>query len=462
MMKLCRDISFLCFIVALCCRLTSAAQEIHSELPADSLLNVVGLAEEDYAIYIEDIMSGEVIADHNGDIPMTPASVTKAVTAAAVLSAFSPETRFATVVRTDGHVADSTLYGNIIIECYGDPTIASPFFPDTDICSEIAGALRARHIKRIEGAVIVEQSSRVDEPAPAGWMTSDLDKKYGAVHRTCNYGANLFTVSLPSGRTSPAVPDLAIDDMTSRRGKFAVSKSGHTNRFTLSGKRPSHGDVSGVYPNSSPHLTLAAETVARLDAAGIGITSDTATVAAPSTDIILVHHSPTFAEIMRSMMVRSDNMIAEAMLRTLSPRGTRADALASERHLLSDVTEEWRNATLEDGSGLSRRNRYPAFFLADILLHMARSEQGVRYASLFPRAGIEGTVKSLFADTPLRGRLALKSGSMNGVQCYAGYILDSEGFPEKVIVVMINNYYGDRRTLRKAIEDFLTMYDNIC
>lgn len=436
--------------------LIGGAQLIVPEPTPDHPLMVDGLDADNYAFYVEDILTGDILVDHNGDMPFTPASVTKAVTAAAVLSTFSPESRFATVVRTDGYVADSVLHGNIIVECYGDPTTASPYFSDTDISAAIADELVMRGVRRVEGAVMVDISNRIDEGAPPGWQHSDLDKKYGAAHRTCNYGANLFNVSLPAGTTSPLVPDLEVVDCTSRRGAFSFTKSAYANNITLTGKKPRSGGTSAVFPNSSPHLTLAAEVTARLIGRGIGVAAERSEAHFPRTDVLLIHHSPTFAEIMRSMMVRSDNMLAEAMLRTLAPRQSRAEAVRAERRVLEDITEEWDNVTIEDGSGLSRNNRYPAYFLADVLLHMARAGEGIAYVSLFPRAGVEGTVRGLMADTPLRGRLALKSGSMNGVQCYAGYLLDKENFPEKVVIIMVNHYVGDRHPLRKAIENYLT------
>jgi D-alanyl-D-alanine carboxypeptidase/D-alanyl-D-alanine-endopeptidase len=86
---------------------------------------------------------------------------------------------------------------------------------------------------------------------------------------------------------------------------------------------------------------------------------------------------------------------------------------------------------------------------------MAFTHKAALYANLFPRVGIEGTVKALLSDTPLAGKLALKSGSMKGVLCYAGYKLDETGTPTHAVVVMVNGFTCKMTTVRKAIAEFL-------
>ena len=73
---------------------------------------------------------------------------------------------------------------------------------------------------------------------------------------------------------------------------------------------------------------------------------------------------------------------------------------------------------------------------------------------LFPLAGQEGTLRSFLKGTPLDSYIALKTGSMSGIQCYAGYKLDYNFAPTHVVVVMVNNL-SDRPALRKDVERML-------
>ena len=76
------------------------------------------------------------------------------------------------------------------------------------------------------------------------------------------------------------------------------------------------------------------------------------------------------------------------------------------------------------------------------------------YASFFPLAGQEGTLRRFLADTPLDSYIALKTGSMNGIQCYAGYKVDDNYAPTHAVVVILNNM-SDRQAARKAVGDLL-------
>lgn len=430
-------------VVAVILATSHTYAQIHDDVP--------GLSADSYSIYVEDIITGDVIYDYNGDIPFTPASITKSLTTAAVTRLLSPESRFHTEVLITGDVgSDSVLNGDVVVRCYGDPTLGSQRFAGTAICDSVARIISMLDIRKVRGHVVVDTRQRITNGVPLGWQAHDLVERYGAVYAPCNYADNQFSFSYPSLASTPAIGDPKIE-YGSKRGKFALSKSPYENKFKVSGK-PKRHERHYSFPNSSPHITLALEIEKSLVDAGIDV-ENSGEVAKQPEQLVYVHRSPTYAEIMRSLMVRSDNMLAEAMLCTLSPDGSRREALRSEQELFADITEEWDQVNLADGSGLSRDNRFPAYFLADVLLHMAQSENGSLYASYFPRAGKEGTVRNFMGDSPLAGQLALKSGSMSGVQCYAGYKLDSTGMPTHVVVVMVNGFNGSRAKLRAKLQE---------
>ncbi len=115
-----------------------------------------------------------------------------------------------------------------------------------------------------------------------------------------------------------------------------------------------------------------------------------------------------------------------------------------------------QGVNIVDGSGLSRQNRVTARFMAYVL---AERSENPYYASFFPLAGQEGTLRSFLAETPLEGYVALKTGSMKGIQCYAGYKLDDNYAPTHIIVVMMNemtNRTAAREGLKKAL---LTVFE---
>ncbi|MDE5969157.1 MAG: D-alanyl-D-alanine carboxypeptidase, partial [Muribaculaceae bacterium] len=112
-----------------------------------------------------------------------------------------------------------------------------------------------------------------------------------------------------------------------------------------------------------------------------------------------------------------------------------------------------------DGSGLARLDRVTPRFMTETLVKMASSKNSSTYLSFFPKVGKEGTVASLLSNSALKGQLALKSGSINGVHCYVGYKLTSDGQPTHTVVIIVNNFFSSRQAVRTAIESFLEHFD---
>jgi D-alanyl-D-alanine carboxypeptidase/D-alanyl-D-alanine-endopeptidase (penicillin-binding protein 4) len=168
-----------------------------------------------------------------------------------------------------------------------------------------------------------------------------------------------------------------------------------------------------------------------------------------------VYKSPTYGKIMKSMMTRSDNLFAEAMLRTIDGGESRTKAISTELKYWKSQGLNVDVLTLRDGSGLARGNKFSPKFLGELLAKMAEGKNCATYVKLFPIVGQEGTVRNFLKDTALQGKMVMKSGSMSGVHCYAGYKIDKDGTPTHAVVVMVNNFYCQRSQVKKSIEKLL-------
>ena len=156
-------------------------------------------------------------------------------------------------------------------------------------------------------------------------------------------------------------------------------------------------------------------------------------------------------------MVRSDNMFAEGMLRTLAPGQKRSKAIKLEKEFWNSIGINAKYTIINDGSGLTRANRLSPRFIGNVLEWMSKSKNAAAYTSFFPRAGRDGTMRGFLAKSKsLKGLIALKTGSVSSVQCYAGYKLSKQGKPTHVIVIMVNGFFCPRAQVRKACENLLT------
>jgi len=106
---------------------------------------------------------------------------------------------------------------------------------------------------------------------------------------------------------------------------------------------------------------------------------------------------------------------------------------------------------LENGSGLSRKERISPRHLAQILQRVTHSRFYPELESSLPILGMDGTVKRRFTDSDLAGRAHLKTGTLDGVKSMAGYVHAGNG--KKWIVVFIINH--PRAAMGQAAQDAL-------
>lgn len=405
-------------------------------------------------IYVADLLSGEVLADARADELFVPASVMKAVTAASVMSLFGPYTRFSTRIYAAGSVNDHILQGNLVVRAVGDPTMESSRFPDySGITDSIAAGLRRAGIDSIAGNVTIDYSSMPESGIPEGWLATDRQYRYGAGHFPVNWHDNTFRLDMRGKTTSSIVPNLTVNFNRRKRGRITFSFDPEKRVVKVTGRMPRRG-ASSTFALPDPAGSMCLDIVAGLGKLGIGV--GLKPLKSDSNQMLIYdHHSPTIYEILHSMMYWSDNLYAEAMLRIIAPTQPRDVAAQREIALWKLKGADTEGIVIADGSGLSRNDRLTPLFLADVLEKMALGPRGLAYARLFPIAGRSGTVRRFLAGTHLEGRLALKSGTMSGVRCVAGYMLDRQGYPTHVVVVMTNSSSASATTLNRAMQDAL-------
>lgn len=355
------------------------------------------------SVLVKDLKTGKLLAAHNIDKKLIPASIMKSVTTATLLEKVGPNFRYETPVYLTGKIANGVVDGNLVVMASGDPSINTRHNPQTpDFVKEIVDALNAAGIKKINGTVVIDESSFPGPAVNPNWASGDLKYEYGTGTHGFNFEDN------------------------SNSGKSVA-------------------DPAGVF-KSKLRAALVKE----------GISMGSSKIETGSgRKLLMKHTSATIDEIMRSCMMRSDNQFAESMLRLVGQKyggsATSAEGAAQVKKLWTQRKAAVDSITVVDGSGLSRKNKLTAHFMADMLTNMARNPY---YASFFPLAGQEGTLKHMLPGTRLEGYVAMKTGSMTGIQCYAGYKLDDDYEPTHVIVVMLNGM-GDRTAARKEVQKLL-------
>jgi D-alanyl-D-alanine carboxypeptidase/D-alanyl-D-alanine-endopeptidase (penicillin-binding protein 4) len=434
-----------------------AASTVYAE--AELRLGIDGEDATSIGIYIKDLRTNEIIAERNSQVAMTPASTMKTITSASALSKLGENYRFSTTCRLVGDYSDAdqtTWHGDLVIYGANDPTLDSSHFKDNKgFCDSIVANLTRMGIKRIDGQIVVEQNLSDCGVVPE-WEVDDVAWAYGTGLFGFNYKDNTYTLYPVTEQTSPYVPDLNIYLQSSTEGNNILRGAFSNDIYAFS---PSMNDKSWAVNSSMPDpaAVVTAELYDLLAKKGINISGDYNEDSQQAKRVdVYTHKSPTSKEILSSLMKRSDNLFAEGMLRAAFPNMTRSKAIKAEKELWTSRGVSANYTIIRDGSGLARANKLSPRFIGNVLEWMAKSDMAETYTSFFPRAGKEGTMKSFLLSSPkTAAHIAMKTGSVNAVQCYAGYYFDSDNKPTHIIVIMVNGFFCPRAQVREAIEKLL-------
>lgn len=469
------------FIAAAAAAVSCAAMAMTPQQAADQFAADPSLEHASVGICILDMSTGEVVAAVNPDQSEVAASTIKTITAATALYRLGPDFTFSTqVIAVGGISGDGTLCGDLVIKGGGDPTLGSKHFDDhPSFFGEIISALQDIGVKRIEGAIVPDGSAIPFPPVPQSWTVEDLGWGYGAGCFGLCYADNLVTLSFdingskPSRlKVQPEFPSLKINNLVTLHGPKEAPAGGVsayvdylTPGIILWGSAErSEKRYGSEFANPAPQLLLRDRLSASLAAAGIQVGDEAVygpgrkTAAGSDSLLLLDFSSPPLSQILASMLERSDNMYAEMTLRAVAAASGQE---ATPQQGVKVVERFWKSRGLDtgslfmkDGSGLSRAGKASARFLCQVLAKACADslQIGASLPALLPRAGQSGTVKSLLRKSALKGKLALKSGSMNAVHCYVGYYPAEE--PRYTVAILVNNFTGYRSKLRSNIEKF--------
>jgi D-alanyl-D-alanine carboxypeptidase/D-alanyl-D-alanine-endopeptidase (penicillin-binding protein 4) len=126
--------------------------------------------------------------------------------------------------------------------------------------------------------------------------------------------------------------------------------------------------------------------------------------------------------------------------------GTGIDPPAADITRSIAVTQQWLatqhlsfpELVVENGAGLSRKERISARHIAELLQRAMSSPFHAELEASLPILGVDGTVKKRFRDSDMAGYAHLKTGTLDGVKSIAGYVRAHDG-KQWIMVFIVNN-----------------------
>jgi D-alanyl-D-alanine carboxypeptidase/D-alanyl-D-alanine-endopeptidase (penicillin-binding protein 4) len=440
-------------LVGACVAAPQKSSDGPSESNASSNVTEKGIC----SAFAVDLESGETIIDLHGHLRMTPASLTKILTTGAALHRLGADFRYETSFCIQSNSADKTL----LVIGSGDPTLGSERFEDTKptaLFGHLLAALKQKGIKSLS-ELVVDNSCFAGVRYPSKRLWEDMGNYYGAVPNGLSYRENTFFLTLqsPQGIGKPVRviktdPPLTIrinsQVTTAANGKDSAYIYGNEwmNEWYVSGTIP-QGRSSFVIKGALPHpeQVFANELKQFLAANGIRIGQVTyRELTQPEYgEVVYRHLSPSLKEIIAVINKRSHNLYADHLMFTMAQQTGVADWDGGVRLL----TAFWQkhipdfSAGLFDGSGLSPFNAFSAKDMVDVLEWMNQTAEKEAFEESLSVGGVDGTLKSIFKEPEYKGRLLGKSGSINGVLGYCGYLTTSRG--RKVAFCMMANRFAE-------------------
>lgn len=340
----------------------------------------------DLTASVVDDATGQVLWERRPRDAKVPASTTKLLTAVAALTRLPGDTRVDTVLAT-GAEPDT-----LVVVPGGDPTMSGgaepgPLFPDAATLVGAADVVRAAGVT--PSRIVVDPGPYTGPRLGPGWPPSEIA------------AGNIAPVDawmLDSGRLDPA------DEYSPRSGEPALA-AGRALAREL-----------GVDPERVRVASESVETTGELGRVS----------------------SAELTERLRSMLVHSDNVLAEAICREVAldrDPDARADFAAGTAAVLDTLTErglDMSGVRLDDCSGMSNGNRISAAVLTDVLRTASAPDATREMRDLLdtlPVAAGSGTLIDRFTGPSAAGAgwVRAKTGTLAGTSTLAGSVTSADG-----------------------------------
>lgn len=436
-------------------------------------------------------MSGKSVAAYNASTRMVPASNLKLVTTGTALHAFGPAHRFSTAIGYTGTITDGTLEGDVYILGGGDPSLGAK-----DTLALKADALfwkwktllRDAGIQRIHGRIVGDGNAYEGMLEQASWNYDDVGTYYGAGMSALSFYENavdyrvgpaqagepvqltqlypetpwmhLGNLSVTSPAGTPNTLYMYTTDLApygELRGAYPLERRPKTEHFAnkfgdltcayyfWKNLRDTGWEVTGGYARTDRYGFLQGPDFVPADKAGVPVRIG-ATESAP------------LADLSKRTNWDSDNFYAEALFRAMGESATGHtgpdSCLVAVRDVLQDLGLPFDGISQADGCGLSRKNLVSADWMTRYLLSMTRSPAFGAFLESLPQPG-QGTLSMIRLQNG--ERIRCKSGSMEGVLCYSGYILDSAGKPLYAFSILTNGITVPLSELRPVLSGILAL-----
>ena len=442
------------------------ASTAHADLTGriNAVIQRKSVKKASFAVHIVDAQTGITAYSRNARQKMVPASNMKIITSAAALYYLGPEYSFRTKV---GLLKDS-----IVVIGGGDPLLGDL---DTDqkhgrqvnwILKDINGALREKNVKTLKD-VIIDRTFFDNNRVHSSWPVEQLNNPYACEVSGLNYNDNCvrITAAKKGERVILQVePDTEYVKLINE--VKAIAKGGSSigayrnstpNLLKIVGK--CNKDAGFEVAIENPGAFLGFLLAENLKKSGINVRGSLVEKYLSEKHEIktLKMYSTPFADVLARCNKNSLNLAAEALVKTISAENTKGKINGEWPHgfelikrYLQKLGIEQKEFILDDGSGLSRKNRLTPNVLTTVLMYVYKSKDRQFYMDSLAVGGRDGTIAKYFKEDKYIDKIHGKTGYIRGVRSFSGYCQTPKG--DYIFSILTQGGDGKVRT---AINDIV-------
>jgi D-alanyl-D-alanine carboxypeptidase/D-alanyl-D-alanine-endopeptidase (penicillin-binding protein 4) len=449
-------------------------------------------------IKIASLNTGKVIYEENAEKYFMPASNMKNFTVATALEKLTPDFRFVTSVYAAAPPdASGTVKGDLRIMGRGDVSISTAFnegdyFKGIDA---LADRIVAAGVKRVEGALIGDETYFQGNAIPGSWEWDDLQWYYGAEISALPLNDNAVDLAIQPGvvgypcavKLSPsnAVIQIVNQCTTTAPGTqrtLRIEKKLDRNIIEITGSLPAgNSGFKGSVTVTHPSELFMALLRQRLAEKGVTVTGQTRfiktrtqTPPAESVEIAKLE-SPPLSLIAAKTMKPSQNMYTETLLWTLgeearkasmtdTPGGGTANNIPAEdsadlgravvKRFLTGIGIPEDAVLQTDGSGLSRHNLVTPSSVVQLYTYMVKNSRfSQAWMDSLTIGGVDGTLRNRFTGTRAAANVRGKTGTINQVSALSGYVTTAAG--ERLVFSFIVNGVSQTSDRTSMMDDII-------
>ncbi|WP_194439402.1 serine-type D-Ala-D-Ala carboxypeptidase [Vibrio sp. A621] len=419
-------------------------------------------------------LSGDTpyLTTSNRDQFFPPASTLKIVTALATKLELGDEFQFKTALESNGR--------DLTVRFSGDPTLSR------EDLKQLLTEAKQQGITHIRGDIWLDNSAFTGYERAIGWPWDIIGVCYSAPSSAISLDENCVNASIytnKDGSTRVYAPE-HFPIYVSTTAKSVTKQQFEDSRcdLELQVSPDNHYQLQGCLVERSKPLPLkfAVQDPALytqrtmnslLNQVGIKL-SGNIRIGQPSSDSfkpIAAHYSDKLPELLKVMLRKSDNLIADNLTKALGAKYfAQAGSYNNGTEAIKQVILQKTGINLErnkitDGSGLSRNNRFTSEDMAAVLRYIWKNDPQLDLVKLMPTSGKSGTLKyrSSMRNAPIQGQLIAKSGSVYGSYNMAGFGLDKSGKPSTLFIQFIADYLPNNKGDDKPTIAPITQFEQL-